>query len=55
MWVLRYLICVVSSHAYADILLEKSAYRYCLRCGRVEPLSGADDPEVGTCFKEVGK
>jgi hypothetical protein len=44
MWILKYLICLVRNHAYDIIFLGKSPYRYCLRCGKVELLSGANDP-----------
>jgi hypothetical protein len=43
MWILKYLICLARNHAYDIILLGKSPYRYCLRCGRVEPISGVND------------
>ena len=31
MWIIRYLVCLVSKHIWAG-----SIYRYCLRCGKLE-------------------
>ena len=53
MWVLKYLVCLVSNHAYADIFLDKSPYRYCLRCGRVEPLSGHDEGMLAPVVERI--
>ena len=36
MWVFNFIVCIFRGHAFADISMEKSPYRYCLRCGKVE-------------------
>jgi len=53
MWILKYLICLVRNHAYDTIFLGKSPYRYCLRCGKVEPLSGVKDAVLATVVERV--
>jgi hypothetical protein len=36
MWLIKLVVCILRGHAYTDISMGKSPYRYCLRCGHVE-------------------
>jgi len=36
MWILKYLVCLMHSHSFADITWKDSPYQYCLVCGKVE-------------------
>jgi len=36
MWIFKLISCLMHGHAFADMSLAKTPYKYCLRCGHVE-------------------
>jgi hypothetical protein len=42
MWLIKIILCLLHGHAFTDISAGKMPYRYCLRCGRVEPIEAQE-------------